>query len=47
MTISNVFSSTFSDLTFYIATLFAKVHDSHPVGYSFYFFQLLKFLFTP
>ena len=34
---------TFSDLTFEIANLFAKPQGSHPVGYLFYLFQLLKF----
>ena len=43
MTISNVFSSAFSDLTIEIASLFAKPQDSHPVGYIFYFFLLLEF----
>ena len=42
MTISNVVSSIFGDLTFLIATPFAKPQDSLPVGSIFYFFQLLE-----
>ena len=42
MTISNVFSSTVSDLTFQIGNLCPKQRDSHPVRYIFYFFQLLE-----
>ena len=43
MAVSYVLSSTFSDLTFEIANLFAKPRDSHPVGFIFYIFQLLEF----
>ena len=42
MTISNVVSSIFSDLTSEIATPFAKPQDSLPVGSIIYFFQLLE-----
>ena len=42
MTISNVFSSTFSDLTFDIASLFAKAQDSHPFHIFYLFLQLLE-----
>ena len=42
MTIFRVISSIFSDLTCYIATSFAKPQESLPVGYNFYFFQLLE-----
>ena len=41
MTISRVISSFFSDLTCYIATPSAKPQESLPVGYIFFFFQLL------
>ena len=43
MTISNVYSSIFRDLTSSIATPFAKPQDSLPVGSIFYFFQALEF----
>ena len=43
MTISNVFSSGFSDLPFTIASLFAKPQDSHLAGYIFYFLKPLEF----
>ena len=43
MTISNVSSSIFSDLTSEIAIPFAKPQDLLPVGSIFYFFQLLNF----
>ena len=42
MTISNVVSSIFSDLTSSMATPFAKPPDLLPVGSIFYFFQLLE-----
>ena len=42
MTISNVFLSILSNLTFEIADPFAKAQDSLPVGSIFYFFQLLE-----
>ena len=42
MTISRVISSIFSELTCQIATPFAKPQESLPVGYIFYFFQLLE-----
>ena len=44
MTISNVFSSIFSDLTSQIATPFAKLQDSFPVGSVFYFFRSWSFV---
>ena len=47
MTISNVLSSTFSDLTFQIATVFANPEDSHPIGNIFYLFQLLEVCALP
>ena len=43
MTISNVLSSVFSDLTSYIAGPFAKPQDSLPVSSIFYFFHTLEF----
>ena len=43
LTISNVFSSTFSYWTSEIANPFAKPQDSLPFGSNFYFFQLLEF----
>ena len=43
LTIFNVSTSNFSDLTFKIANPTAKPQDSHPVGFIFYFFQLLQF----
>ena len=43
MTISTICLSTFSDLTFSMANVFAKPQDLHPVAYTFYFFQLLEF----
>ena len=42
MTLSRVILSMFSDLRSQIATLFAKPQESLPVGYIFYFFQLLE-----
>ena len=42
MTISRVASSIFNDFTCYIATPSAKPQESLPVGYIFYFFQLLE-----
>ena len=41
MTIYTVFLSTFSDLTSKIANPSARPRDSNPVGYIFYFFQVL------
>ena len=41
MSISRVSLSIFSDLTCYIATTFAKLQESLPVGYISFFFQLL------
>ena len=42
MTISRVVSSIFNDFTCEIATPSAKPQESLPVGYIFYFFQLLE-----
>ena len=42
MTISYVFSAIFSGLTCRLAIPFAKPQDSLPVGFIFYFFQLLE-----
>ena len=42
MTISRVVSSIFNDFTCQIATPSARPQESLPVGYIFYFFQLLE-----
>ena len=43
MSISNVVSSIFSDLTSELANPFAKPQDSLPIGSIFFFFHLLEF----